>query len=407
MARAHGVGRPLLLQGLSMFDTPAPLKLHTRSIQPVNEEIIARAAEFADRHLRPNAQRWEDEQVQPAEVLREAISFIAGQAIPRELGGQGGNLTTQVRIYEEMAKRDMGFTSGLAVHCNVTAAVSLCPNENLRAQWLPKLISGEAIGAFLLTEPGAGSDATAIVTAIDEDEDGYIINGEKAWVTNGTNADMLALFGQTEAGSGARGIAALCIDAHLPGITRTAPYNLSGSHAMGTTGMVFDKVRVGKETLAFAPGTAFKAAMTGIDIARLGVAAMCNGGLHGGLEVAVNYASTRQTFGRRLMDHQGLEWSLADAVTELEASRALTFQAADRLDRQESPSVLIAHAKKMSARIAFHGLGVAMQALGANGLRREHVIGRHMNSARVCEFMDGTGEVMNIVIGRDLAPRRK
>lgn len=388
-----------------MFDTPVPLKLHTRPIQPVNDAVVERAAQFADKYLRVLGQRWEDEQVQPADLLREAIALVAGQPVPKALGGQGGNFTTQVRIYEEMAKRDMGFTSGLAVHCNVTAAVSLCPNVALRERWLPKLISGEAIGAFLLTEPQAGSDATSITTAIAKGPQGYRVSGEKAWVTNGANADMLALFGQTEAGTGARGIAALCIDAKLPGITRTAPYELSGSHAMGTTGMIFDGVAVDDEALAFAPGSAFGAAMLGIDIARLGVAAMCNGGLHGGLEVAINYASQRRTFGKRLMDHQGMQWTLTDAVTQLEASRAVTYQAADRLDRQDEPSIMIAHAKKMSARVAFEGLGVAMQALGANGLRREHLIGRHMNSARVCEFMDGTGEIMNVLIGRDITPK--
>jgi alkylation response protein AidB-like acyl-CoA dehydrogenase len=154
--------------------------------------------------------------------------------------------------------------------------------------------------------------------------------------------------------------------------------------------------------MAFAPGTGFKAAMDGIDVARFRVAAVCNGALEGGLNTAVDYAKKREAFGRPIINQQGLQWQLAEAATQLEASRMLTYRVAEIIDKGESVTVMAAHAKKFASRAAFEGLSTAMQAMGANGLLRENPLARQMSGARVTYYMDGTTEIQNIVIGRSL-----
>ena len=369
---------------------------------PVNQDRIAEAADFADRILAPNAEAWDKGEASPETALRDAISRFAGTAVPRDLGGFGDGVATQVRIYEELARRDMGFTCALAVHTNVTVAISVSPNVALRDAVLPRLLSGKAVGAFLLTEPGAGSDATAITTHAQPVEGGYAVTGRKAWVTNGLYADIFAAFCQTDPGSGARGVAALGFARTTPGLTVEPALDLIGSTAMGTTDLTFDAAFAPEQAVAFAPGTAFKAAMYGIDVARLGVAAMCNGAAMGAMDRALAYAADRQTFGRALIDHQGMQWILSDAATAIEASRSLTFQAARHFETGRPDATLTAHAKKLATRSGFDTISQAMRALGANGLKREYGLARQLAAVRVSECMDGTGEIMNVVIGRSL-----
>lgn len=372
---------------------------------PVNDDRIATAVEFAETRLRGAGEDWDRDRENPERTLRDAIALFTPTTLPAALGGFGESFATQVRIYEELARRDMGFTCALAVHTNVTVAMSLTQNTALRDRCLPRLLDGTAVGAFLLTEPEAGSDAAAITTAAAADGDGYRVTGRKAWVTNGRYADIFAVFCQTEAGTGAKGIAALVIERDCTGLEIEPMLDLIGSTAMGTTDVRFADAAVPAANVAFAKGTAFKAAMFGIDVARLGVAAMCNGAALGALDVAMEYGAARHTFGQPVLDHQGMQWILADTATAVEASRSLTFQAARTFDEGQSHPVLTAHAKKNATRMAFDGISEAMRVLGANGLKRDSGLPRQLAAARVAECMDGTGEIMNVVIGRSLRRR--
>ena len=378
------------------------LSLYSGPRNQIDEHVVDKARLFANEHLKPYAEDWEQTRQQPEKALRMAISLFAGIRIPKDLGGKGGSAATIARVYEELAKIDIGFTGALAVHNNVTIAASLIENRSLRDRYLGKLMSGEAIGAFLLTEPDVGSDATSIQMLATEKDGKYIINGTKAWVTNGVNADLLAVFTQTIPGSSAKGIAGFAIDSDMPGISAKPAYNMLGNHAMGVNALTFSNCTAGAESMAFAPGAGFKAAMYGINVARFGVAAMCNGALEGGLNTAVDYAKRRETFGRPIIKHQGLQWQLAEVATQLEASRMLTYRAAEIIDRGEDVTVMAAHAKKFATRAAFKGLSTAMQVMGANGLLRENPLARQMSGARVTYYMDGTTEIQNLVIGRSL-----
>jgi alkylation response protein AidB-like acyl-CoA dehydrogenase len=379
-----------------------PISLYSGPLNQVDEHFVDKANLFADEHLKPNAEHWEQTKQQPEKTLRMAISQFAGIRIPKDLGGNGGSAATIARVYEELAKVDIGFTGALAVHNNVTIAASLIENTSLRDRYLDKLMSGEAIGAFLLTEPDVGSDATSIQTLATEKNDKYIINGRKAWVTNGVNADLLAVFAQTIPESSAKGIAGFVIQPDMPGVSAKPAYNMLGNHAMGVNELKFSNCTADAELMVFAPGAGFKAAMYGINVARFGVAAMCNGALEGGLNTAVDYAKKRETFGRPIINHQGLQWQLAEVATQLEASRMLTYRVAEIIDSGENFTVIAAHAKKFATRAAFEGLSTAMQVMGANGLLRENPLARQMSGARVTYYMDGTTEIQNVVIGRSL-----
>jgi alkylation response protein AidB-like acyl-CoA dehydrogenase len=378
------------------------ISLYSGPLNPVNDHFVDKARSFADEHLKPNAEQWEQARQQPEKTLRTAISQFAGIGIPEELGGHGESMATLARVYEELAKVDIGFTCALAVHNIVTIAASLIGNTSLRDRYLARLIAGEAIGAFLLTEPDIGSDATSIQTLATEKNNKYIINGSKAWVTNGVNADLLAIFAQIVPGSSAKGIAGFVIRPDMPGVSAEPAYHMLGNHAMGVNEFKFSNCTAEAELMVFAPGAGFKAAMYGINVARFGVAAMCNGALEGGLNTAVDYAKKREAFGRPIIRHQGLQWQLAEAATQLEASRMLTYRAAEIIDKGEDVTVMAAHAKKFATRAAFEGLSTAMQVMGANGLLRENPLARQMSGARVTYYMDGTTEIQNVVIGRSL-----
>jgi alkylation response protein AidB-like acyl-CoA dehydrogenase len=379
-----------------------PIPLASRPLTSVDEAVVEKARQFAEERLRPHAEEWEQAGTQPEETLRDAIALFAGVRIPEDRGGQGRSASTIARVYEELARVDLGLTCALAVHNNVTIATSLVNDEALRKRWLGPLISGEAIGAFLLTEPGAGSDAGAVTTLAEARAGGYVINGQKAWVTNGQTADVLATFVLTDAEAGTRSMAGFLVSATSQGLKKSDTYKMLGNHAMGVCEIEFTESAVPAGDLAFPAGQGFKAALFGIDVARFGVAAMCNGALEGGLSLAVDYASKRRTFGRPVIQHQGMQWMLAEAVTRLEASRMLTFRTAQLFDENESPSLMAAHAKKFATRAAFEGLSDAMEAMGANGLLRENTLARQLSGARVTYFMDGTSEIMNVIIGRSL-----
>ncbi|MBW1782478.1 MAG: acyl-CoA/acyl-ACP dehydrogenase [Deltaproteobacteria bacterium] len=378
------------------------LSLYSGPRHQVDEDVVDKANLFADEHLKPYAEQWEQTRQQPEKTLRMAISHFAGIRIPKDRDGNGGSAATIARVYEELAKVDIGFTGALAVHNNVTIAASLIENTSLRDRYLGNLMSGAAIGAFLLTEPDVGSDATSIQMSAAEKNGTYILNGRKAWVTNGVNADLLAVFAQTIPGSSAKGIAGFAIDSDMPGVSAKPVYTMLGNHAMGVNELTFSNCTADAESMAFAPGAGFKAAMYGINVARFGVAAMCNGALEGGLDTAVDYAKKRETFGRPIITHQGLQWQLAEVTTQLEASRMLTYGAAEIIDKGEDVTVMAAHAKKFATRAAFEGLSTAMQVMGANGLLRENPLARQMSGARVTYYMDGTTEIQNLVIGRSL-----
>lgn len=367
------------------------------------QDCVAAAEAFAAKTLAPNASAWEAARAAPREMFQAAgDAGLLGILVPQDQGGKGVSFQALLLMLEALAKVDMAAAFALTVHINHARAIAVSGSDHLRGAYLADMIAGRTIGAFLLTEPQGGSDATAISTTATEDGDDYVVNGAKAWISNTPTADILNVFAQTEPSAKARGILSIQVPADAPGVTRLPAYEMMGGYAIGAGGFEFDNVRVPKSQLMLPAGKGFQAAMGGIDIARAGVAAMCAGMLRAGLDTAMPRLLARHAFGAPLADQQGLMWTLADVATDLEATRQMAMGVAARIDSGQNAVEAAAHAKKFATRAATRGLNACMQAMGADGLKQEFPFARHLAAAKMAEYLDGTTEIQNVVISRAL-----
>lgn len=375
-----------------------PLNLVSKPLTPVDEDFLAQVQEFTESKVCPGADEWERDHVQP-ELVREAIGRFTRYYIPKQLGGEGASAMTLSCGLEAMAWGDYGFTFAYQVHNAATTVISKTPNTAMRDRYLPKLMSGEMIASLLLTEPEAGSDAGSIRTSAVRREDGkWVLNGEKAWITNAGTADLLLVFAQ--AGEGTKGIVAFCVERTTPGVELVEQYDMIGAHVMATGLLRFTDCVVDEEQMAYPVGEAFRAGLGGIDFARLAVASMCNGAYRQCLEVALEYAKQRVQFKAPIYKNQAIQFKLTDEVTRLEACRLLTYQAAKQFDDGASPSLMVAHCKKFVSLTSFDGAVRAMQCMGSNGLSRHFPIVRQVTGMAVSFNTDGTNDICNLVIGR-------
>jgi alkylation response protein AidB-like acyl-CoA dehydrogenase len=366
-----------------------------------DQTIINAATRFADEVITPQAEQWNKQGQIPTETYQAAAELgLCRLIVPKQHGGLGLSVSAMAQVMQVLAGRCFATAFSLVVHNNLTARVALSARASVRDQLLPALMTGENLGAFLLTEPSVGSDATAIQTRADKCAQGWRLNGSKAWASNGGIANILSVYAQTDPGSGAKGIACFWVDANTSGVQREANYQLLGGHALATAGFEFSDVLVTDDALLVPAGEGFRVAMQGIDLARINVAAMCCGMMEQSLQLATKYVQTRPAFGRKVADFQGIQWMLADALTNLEAARLLTYEAARACDAGEATSVASAHAKKFATRAVLGCINDCMQVMGARGLSREHALPRHFAAAKMAQFLDGTTEIQNIVIAR-------
>jgi alkylation response protein AidB-like acyl-CoA dehydrogenase len=378
----------------------------SQSHEAATEAAVADARAFAERHVAPHAERWELERKAPAEVfLAAGEARLNGVMAPVAQRGRGLGLTGASAVSAAIAAVDMGVAFGLKVHHNITTSPARVGSPAQRERYLAEMQAGRRIGAFLLTEPDVGSDATRIGTLARRDGAGWVLSGEKAWITNGVHAGLLQVFAQTDPAQGWRGIASFLVEGDVDGVERLPAYGLMGGHAAGVCGLRFHDARLGADALYLAPGDAFKGAMRGINIARVGVAAMCCGMMAAALEHALAATAAREAFAQTIGDFQGVQWMLADAATDLEAARLLTAHAARAFDEDAAGAVTAcAHAKKFATRAAWKAIGDCMQVMGARGFRLDagHPLARHLACARMAQWLDGATEVQNVVIAREL-----
>lgn len=337
--------------------------------------------------------------------LRAADAGLCGLLVPADQGGADLDLRSLIRVVEILASADFAVTFALVVHNNHARAIATTGTRAQIDRWLPDMIAGRRIGAFLLTEPAGGSDAANITSRAEPGEDGYVLSGEKAWVTNAGHADLLNVFAQTDPARGARGIASFQVPADAAGVKRLPAYDVLGGYAMGAGGFRFEQVRVARDQMLLGPGEGFKGAMAGIDIARTVVSAMCCGLLQSCLDTVMPHLMVRQAFGKPLIEQQGLAWQMADVWTELAASRLLAAEAARRIDQDEAAVMAAAQAKKFASEAGLRGVAACMQAMGADGLKREHPFSRHLAAAKIAQYIDGTTEIQNLVLSRGLRDR--
>lgn len=377
---------------------------------PLNDaetHVLNDAVEFANTHIAPNAQIWEDEARMPVETLRGACAQgFAGLEVPQGLGGSGHRFRLKLRLAEEMSRHCFAFTFSLINHMGLAGKIARDAPEDLARRYLPQMLDGSTIGCTALSEPGAGSDFAAITTSAQKTDGGWVLDGEKTWITNAAVADLILLYAQTDPALGWRGIAGFLVDAREDGITRQPPAQIMGGHAIGTGGFVLNDHFVTDAAMISAPGDGFKKAMRSVNAARTYVAAMCCGMTEAAIDVAARYMTERAAFGVAVSNFQGLRWQLADAKTDVEAARLLAYRAALAVEAESADAEIhAAHAKKFAARMADHHLSGCMQAMGAAGLKREYPIARNMASARIANYVDGSSEIQNERIAGDLFRR--
>ncbi|MEM7119162.1 MAG: acyl-CoA dehydrogenase family protein [Chloroflexota bacterium] len=367
------------------------------------EELVAMAQTFAQEVVLPQAASWEAARTFPRAAFSQAAELgLCRLLVSPADGGHGIRLTAMARIMEELAAASMPFAFSLTVHNNLAANIANNGSPEQRETYLPSLLSGESVGAFLLTEPQGGSDAAVVRTSAQLDGDEWVLAGQKDWVSNGAVAKLLSIYAQTNPELGWRGIACFLVDAAQSGVVRLPAYQLLGGHVLGTGAFRFEGCRVEKEAMLLGPGEAFKAAMQGIDLARILVAAMCCGMMRTGLEEALAATAVRHSFGRPIGDYQAIQWMLADTATDLKAARLLTYDAATLWDVGKEATLAAAHAKKFATRVALTRLSDCMQCMGAPGLRIDNTVARHFAAAKMAQYLDGSTEIQNIVISRKL-----
>lgn len=359
------------------------------------DALLARVAGFARDVVAPGAARWERER----RIGREAVDAAARLGltrleVPREHGGLGLPFSCKVRVADLLGAADFAFTMSLINTQNIAVKLAREARPEVARRYVPDLIAGRRLGCTALTEPGAGSDFAAITTLATRTPQGWRIDGAKAWITNASEADVVVLYAQTAPGSGGAGIAGFVVDGRRPGFHREPAFALAGQHAIGTGGFRLDGYLAADDEMLQPPGQAFKAALASINGARTYIAAMCCGMVGEALRIAADYGERRSTFGRPLAGHQGWQWRLAEAASELAACRMMVDRAAAMIDAGEDAQLVAAQAKLLASRMAERQLHALSQAMGAEGLREDHPFGRHLIGARVANFVDGSTEML-------------
>jgi butyryl-CoA dehydrogenase len=365
--------------------------------------IQSLARELAEAEIAPNAAEWDREQRFPDELIpRLAELGLMGVCVPEEYGGGGADFLSYVLVLEELSRADAGVGVTVAVHTSATTLPLLAfGTDEQRERFVPPLARGEHLGAFALTEPGSGSDAGSLRTTAAPEADGWVLNGSKQWITNGSRAGTFVLFARTDATTaGARGVSCFVLDAEHVRITREE--EKLGLHSSTTSDLVLEDARVGRDRLLHEEGRGFRVAMATLDGGRIGIAAQAVGIAQAAYDVARAYAVDREQFGRRIGDFQAIQWKLADMATEIDAARLLTYRAAWLKQEGRPHAADGAKAKLYASEMARRQTAEAIQILGGYGYTREFPVERYYRDAKITEIYEGTSEIQRLVIARSI-----
>ena len=360
--------------------------------------------EFAVNEVKPIAAEIDETERFPMENVKKMAELgMMGIPFPKELGGAGGDVLSYIITVEELSKA-CG-THGVIVSAHTSLCASLIYENGTPAQkekYLVPLAKGEKIGAFGLTEPGAGTDAAGQQTTAVLDGDNYILNGSKIFITNGGVADTFIVFAMTDKSQGTRGISAFIVEKDFPGFSIGKKEDKLGIRASSTTELIFENCVVPKENLIGKEGKGFGIAMKTLDGGRIGIAAQALGIAEGAYEEAVKYMKERKQFGRPLSAFQGLQWMIADMETKIEAAKLLVYKAAWLKQNKMPYSVDAAKAKLFAAEVAMDVTTKAVQIHGGYGYTKEYPVERMMRDAKITEIYEGTSEVQRMVISANL-----
>ena len=371
-----------------------------------DQEMIRDAVrDFAQEQLWPHAARWDKEHHFPKAAHRGLAALGAyGICVPEAYGGANLDYLTLALVLEEIAAGDGGTSTAISVtNCPVNAILLRYGSEAQKQQWLVPLARGEMLGAFCLTEPHVGSDASALRTTAVRDGDSYVINGVKQFITSGKHGDLAIVIAVTDSGAGKKGMSAFVVPTNTPGYVVARLEDKLGQHSSDTAQINFDQCRVPVENRLGAEGEGYKIALGGLEGGRIGIAAQSVGMARSALEVAIAYAKERQSFGTAIFNHQAVGFRLADCATQLEAARQLIWHAASLRDAGRPCLKEAAMAKLFASEAAEQICSAAIQTLGGYGYVSDFPLERIYRDVRVCQIYEGTSDVQKIIIQRALA----
>ena len=371
------------------------------------DQIMIRDAvrDFAQQELWPNAAKWDKEETFPHEVHKGLAALGAyGICVPEELGGAGLDYLTLALVLEEIAAGDGGTSTAISVtNCPVNAILMRYGNDAQKKKWLTELAQGHMLGAFCLTEPHVGSDASALRTTATKEGDEYVINGVKQFITSGKNGHVAIVIAVTDKGAGKKGMSAFIVPTSAPGWVVARLEDKLGQHSSDTAQINLDNCRIPADNLIGQEGDGYRIALSALEGGRIGIAAQSIGMARSALDVAMAYAKERQSFGTAIFNHQAVGFRLAECATQLEAARQLAWHAASLRDAGRPCLKEAAMAKLFASEAAEKICSAAIQTLGGYGVVNDFPVERIYRDVRVCQIYEGTSDVQKIIIQRALA----
>ncbi|WP_409315386.1 acyl-CoA dehydrogenase [Pseudomonas putida] len=368
------------------------------------QQIADAVRAFAQERLRPFAEQWDKEHRFPKEAIDEMAELgLFGMLVPEQWGGSDTGYVAYAMALEEIAAGDGACSTIMSVHNSVGCVPILrFGNEQQKEQFLTPLATGAMLGAFALTEPQAGSDASSLKTRARLEGDHYVINGSKQFITSGQNAGVVIVFAVTDPEAGKRGISAFIVPTDSPGYQVARVEDKLGQHASDTCQIVFDNVRVPVANRLGAEGEGYKIALANLEGGRIGIASQAVGMARAAFEVARDYANERQSFGKPLIEHQAVAFRLADMATKISVARQMVLHAAALRDAGRPALVEASMAKLFASEMAEKVCSDALQTLGGYGYLSDFPLERIYRDVRVCQIYEGTSDIQRMVIARNL-----
>ena len=364
-------------------------------------ELIALTRDVADKLLDPIVDEHERTETYPDGLFAQlGAAGLLSLPQPEEWGGGGQPYEVYLQVLEELAARWAAVAVAVSVHSLSSHPLLAFGTDEQKRRWLPEMLSGNRIGAYSLSEPQAGSDAAALRCAAKPVEGGYVLDGSKSWITHGGIADFYTLFARTAAGSG--GISCFLVPGDLEGLTFGKPEEKMGLAAIPTTSAFYDGAHVDADRRIGAEGQGLQIAFSALDAGRLGIAAVATGIAQAALDDACRYAGERTTFGRKIIDHQGLGFLLADMAAAVGSARATYLDAARRRDQGRPYSTQASVAKLVATDAAMKVTTDAVQVFGGAGYTRDYRVERYMREAKITQIFEGTNQIQRLVIARGL-----
>lgn len=360
--------------------------------------------EFAENEVEPTARERDEEERFDREIFDQMAELgLTGIPWPEEYGGIGSDFISYCIAVEELSRVCASTGVTLSAHLSLASwPIFAYGTEEQKKNYLKRLATGEALGAFALSEPGAGSDVAAMKTTAEKDGDHYVINGSKSWITNGGEAEIYVVFAKTDPEARHRGISAFIIEKGTEGFSFGKKEKKLGIRSSPTTELIFENCRIPKENLLGEEGEGFKIAMRTLDGGRNGIAAQAVGIAQGALDAAISYAKEREQFGKPIAHNQAISFKLADMATEIEAARLLTYQAAWLESNGKPYGTQSAMSKLYAGDVAMRVTVEAVQIFGGYGYTKDYPVERYMRDAKITQIYEGTQEVQRLVIGRAL-----